>query len=83
VVGLFAEHCHLKGHFFKLELSDNPTYERCLEDESTTYILCDCEALTFLSFCHLGQFLMEPSNYYDTPTNKVLHFTQSVGLMKG
>jgi hypothetical protein len=23
---------------------------------------------------HLGQFFMEPSDYYDAPINKVLHF---------
>jgi hypothetical protein len=78
VVGLFTGHCHLKGHIFK------PTCERCLEeDESATYNPCDCEAITYLSFRHLGQFLMEPSNYYDAPINKVLHFIRSVGLIKG
>jgi hypothetical protein len=51
-------HYHLKGHLFKLGLTDNPTCERCLEeDESTTHILCDCEAIAYLRFCHLGQIL--------------------------
>jgi hypothetical protein len=60
---------------------DNPTCERCLEEyESATHILCDCEAITYLKFRHLGQFLMEPSDYYDAPINKVLHFIWSVGL---
>jgi hypothetical protein len=54
---------------------DNATCERCLEeDESATHILCDCEAIAYLRFCHLGQFFMEQSDYYDTPINKVLHF---------
>jgi hypothetical protein len=26
---------------------------------------------------------MEPSDYYDTPTNKNLHFIWCVGLIKG
>jgi hypothetical protein len=47
------------------------------------HILCDCEALAYLRFRHLGQFFMEPSDYYDTPINKVLHFIQSAGLIKG
>jgi hypothetical protein len=73
VVGLF--NCHLKGHIFKLGLADNPTCERCLEkDESATHILCDCEVIAYLRFRHLGQFFMEPSDYYDTSVNKVLHF---------
>jgi hypothetical protein len=49
-------------------LTDDPTCERCLEeDESATHILCDCEAIANLRFCHLGQFFMEPSDYYDAP----------------
>jgi hypothetical protein len=51
VVGLLTGHCHLKGHLFKLGLTDDPTCERCLqEDESATHILCDCEAIAHLDF---------------------------------
>jgi hypothetical protein len=71
VVGLF------KGHLFKLG-----TCERCLEkDESATHTLCDCEAIAYLRFRHLGQLFMEPKDYYDAPINKVLHFILSVGLI--
>jgi hypothetical protein len=50
VVGLLTGHCHLKGHLFKMGLTDGPICERCLEDdESATHILCDCEALAILS----------------------------------
>jgi hypothetical protein len=39
VIGLFTEHCYLKGHLSKLGLTDNPTCERCIEeDESATHI---------------------------------------------
>jgi hypothetical protein len=83
IVGLFKGHCHLKEHLFKLGLTDDPTCEKCLEqDESATHILCDCEAGAHLRFHHLGQFFMEPSDFYDTPISKVLHFIQSVGLIK-
>jgi hypothetical protein len=46
------------------------------------YILCDCEAIAHIRFRHLGQFFMEPSDYYDAPINKVLHFIRGVGLIK-
>jgi hypothetical protein len=50
VAGLLTGHCHLKGHLFKMGLTDDPICERCLEDdESATYIICDCEALAILS----------------------------------
>jgi hypothetical protein len=46
VVILLTGHCHLKGHVFKMGLTDDPICERCLEDdESATHVLCDCEAL--------------------------------------
>jgi hypothetical protein len=75
VVRLLTGHCHLKGHLFKLELANNPICERCLEeDQSATHILCDCQAIAYLRFRHLGEFFMEPSDYYDAPIDKVLHF---------
>jgi hypothetical protein len=84
MIGLVTGHCHLKGRLSKLGLTDDPTCERCLkEDESVTHILCDCEAIANLRFHHLGQFFMEPSDYYDAPINKVLHFIRSVGLIRG
>jgi hypothetical protein len=84
VVEFFAGHCNLKGHNFKLGLTDDHICERCLEeDESATHILCDCEAVAHIRFRHLGQFFMEPSDYYDAPIYKVLHFIRGVGLIKG
>jgi hypothetical protein len=57
VVGLFTGHCHRKGHLFELGLTGDPTCEGCLEkDESATHILCDCEAIAYLKFCHLRLF---------------------------
>jgi hypothetical protein len=52
-------------------------------DESATHILWDCEAVAHVRFRHLVQFFMEPSDYYDAPIDKVLHFIRSVGLIKG
>jgi hypothetical protein len=46
-------------------------------------ILCDCEAVAHVRFRHLGQFFMEPSDYYEAPIDKVLHFIRGVGLIKG
>jgi hypothetical protein len=39
MVGLLTGHCHLKGQLSKLGLTDNPTCDRYLEDESATHIL--------------------------------------------
>jgi hypothetical protein len=84
VVELLTGHCHLKGHLFKLGLTDDSICEKCLEeDKSATHILCDCEAVAHVRFHHLGQFFMEPSDYYDAPIYKVLRFIRGVGLIKG
>jgi hypothetical protein len=84
VVGLLTGQCHLKGHLFKLGLTNDPICERSQEeDESATHILCDCEAVAQRRFRHLGQIFMEPSDYYDAPIDKVLHFIRGVGLIKG
>jgi hypothetical protein len=84
MVGLLTGHCQLKGHRFKFGLTDDPICERCLEeDESATHILRDCEVVAHVRFRHLGQFFLEPSDYYDAPTYKFLHFIRGVGLIKG
>jgi hypothetical protein len=57
-----------KGHLFKLRLTDDRTFERCLEeDELATHISYVIEAIAYFRFRHVGQFFMEPSDYYDTP----------------
>jgi hypothetical protein len=33
IVGLFTGHCLLKEHLFKLELTDDPICESCLEED--------------------------------------------------
>jgi hypothetical protein len=84
LIELFTGHCHLKGHIFKVGLTDDSTCERCLEEvESATLILCDCKAIAYLRFPHLGQYFLEPSDYYDSLINRVLFFIASVGLIKG
>jgi hypothetical protein len=46
-------------------------------------LLSHFEVIAYLRFRHLGHFFMEPSDYYDTPVNKVVYFIRGVGLIKG
>jgi hypothetical protein len=42
MVGLFIGQYHLKGHLFKVGLTDDPTRERCLEEDEqphTSYVI--------------------------------------------
>jgi hypothetical protein len=68
VTGLLTGHCHLEGHLLKMGLTYSAIFERCLEeDESATHILCDCEAIAYLRFRHLGHYFMERDDYQDAP----------------
>jgi hypothetical protein len=50
---------------------------------SHTHMLCDCEAIAYLIFRHLGRYFIEPGDYQDAPISKILHFIRSVGLLVG
>jgi len=42
-------------------LSDSPLCRRCgAENETSAYILCECEALASLRHVYLGSFFLEP-----------------------
>jgi hypothetical protein len=70
--GLLTGHCHLKGHLFKLGLTNSPTCERCIEkDESATHILYDFEAIAYLRFRHPGHYSVELGEYQDAPESKI------------
>jgi hypothetical protein len=76
--------CQFKGHLFKLGLVNSPTCERCHSNEETAlHVLCECEALAKVSFCHLVTYFMGPSNYRGIQPNKILHFARSLGLFAG
>jgi hypothetical protein len=62
VTALLTEHCHLKGHLFKLGPVNSPTCERCHNKEETaSHVLCDCEASAELRFCHERSHFVKPS----------------------
>jgi hypothetical protein len=55
----------------------------CPSAQCGTHILCECEALAYLRLHHSGQYFIEPSDYFDAPTYKILRFIQSEGLLRG
>jgi hypothetical protein len=40
VVQLFTGHCHIKGHHYKLGVTNDPSCERCLEKDESPHIFC-------------------------------------------
>jgi hypothetical protein len=58
-----------------------PLVKGAWRDESSSHILCDCEAIAYLRFRHLRHYFMEPGDYQDAPWSKILHIIWSVGLL--
>jgi hypothetical protein len=50
VIGLLAEHCHLKVQLFKLVLRANPTCSRCLNEEEKLTLVYGMPRKSFLGF---------------------------------
>jgi hypothetical protein len=75
-------HCHLKGHLFKLGISDSPICGRGhMETETASHILCEYVALDELRFSCLGKHFMNPSNCDEIPLCKILYFVRGTGLL--
>jgi hypothetical protein len=56
----------------------------CLQLDYLVFTYLDFAIIIILqSKVDILQFFMEPSDYYDAPIDKVLHFIRSVGLIKG
>jgi hypothetical protein len=82
VGGPLKGRCHLKGHLFKLGVTDSPICGRYhKETETASHILCECEALAKLRFCSLGKHLMEPSDFEEILLCKILYFVRGTGLL--
>ena len=63
VTGLLTGHNTLRRHLHLIGLSDSPLCRRRrAEDETSTHILCECEALTSLRHVYLGSSFLEPED---------------------
>jgi hypothetical protein len=82
MTGLLTEHCHIKGHPFKLELVTSSECDRYKQVPGTaSHVLCDSKALATLRFRHLDQHIIKPGDSEDISVSRILHFVQSVGLL--
>jgi len=64
VTGLLTGHDTLRRHLYLLGLLDCPLYTKCgmMREETSTYILCEWEALASLIHAYLGSFILEPED---------------------
>jgi len=63
VIGLLTDHNTLRRHLYLPGLLGSPLRRRCGKmEETSTYILCECEALASLRHAYLGSFSLEPKD---------------------
>jgi hypothetical protein len=59
----------------KTGLTDSLVCIRCIEeDETTTHILYEYEAIAYCRFPHLDHYFMEAAEYHDARVSRILYF---------
>ena len=80
VIGLLTGHNTLRRHLCLLGLLDSPLCGKCgVMEETSTHILCECEALASLRHAHLGSFL-EPKDIQSISLGAIWSFSNASGL---
>jgi hypothetical protein len=64
-----------------MKLSNNPTCTKCVTEETSVYILCDCVALASLRQAYLDFFIFDPENIMNLSTGTIWHFGKEPGLL--
>jgi len=80
VTGLLTGHNTVRRHVHLVGLLDSPPCRRCgAEDETSAYILCECEALASLRHAYLGSFL-EPEDIKSISLGAIWNFSKGIGF---
>jgi len=79
VISLFTGHNTLRRHLYIMGLF--ALYWRCgAEDETSAYIVCECEALAALSHTYLGSFFLCPEDVRSHKSREILNLIKGTGL---
>jgi len=63
VTGLLTSHNTLRRHLYLLGILDSSLCRRCgVRKETSSHILCECEASATLRNAYLGSFFLEPED---------------------
>jgi hypothetical protein len=61
-------------------LNSNLTCRKCgSEEETSVYILCECEALVSLRHAHLGSFILDPEDIRKLTIRAIWNFGKGTG----
>jgi len=81
VTGLLTGHYTLRRHLHLPGLMDSPLCRRCrAEEETSTHILCECEALASLRHAYPGSFFLEPEDIKSISLGVIWNFSKVTGL---
>jgi hypothetical protein len=63
VIGLLTGHNTLRRHLHIMGLLDSPLCRKCgAGEETSTHVLCECEALATIRHIYLGSFSLDPED---------------------
>ena len=81
VTGLLIGHNTLRRYLHLMGLSDSPLCRRCgAEIETSTHILCECEALASLRHVYLDSFFLDPEDIKNISLGAIWNFSKVSGL---
>jgi hypothetical protein len=81
-MGLLTGHCHFRRHLFKLGKVNTPICRKCcLEAETASYILCDCDGIAETQFHYLGRNILKTGNYHEILPRKIVCFIVGIELL--
>ena len=82
VIGLLTGHNTLRRHLYIMGLSNNCICRKCgTEEETSVYILCECEALASLRHTYLGFFFLNPEDIRKLNMGAIWKFAKGTGLL--
>ena len=74
-------HNTLRRQLHFLGLLDSPWCRKCgVKEETSTHILCECEALAALNNRYLGSFFLEPEDVKSISLGAIWSFSKAAGL---
>ena len=81
VTDLLMGHNTLKRHLYLLGPLDSPLCRKYgVREETSAYILCECEALASLRHAYLGSFFLRPENIRSLCLGAVWNYSKVTGL---
>jgi len=81
VTSLLIGHNTLRRHLYVMGLMDSPLCRRhAAEEETSAYVLCECEALASLRHIYFGSFFLDPEDVRSQSLGTIANLSKGTGL---